>query len=131
MAGNMFHNARLNDELRKRLNEIALLQRYQENVFSSMTNLLITTDENGEYDFESLGALDVPLFNQHLLALMNGEEVQFPRFNFHTGQREPGETVRLGPDHIIIVEGIHGLNPKLVPRLLFPRSASTTSTFRR
>lgn len=47
MAGNMFHNARLNDELRKRLNEIALLQRYQENVFSSMTNLLITTDGNG------------------------------------------------------------------------------------
>ncbi|HUX52025.1 MAG TPA: adenylate/guanylate cyclase domain-containing protein [Spirochaetia bacterium] len=47
MAGNMFHNARLNDELRARLNEIALLQRYQEGVFSSMTNLLVTTDEAG------------------------------------------------------------------------------------
>ncbi|HUX14150.1 MAG TPA: adenylate/guanylate cyclase domain-containing protein [Spirochaetia bacterium] len=47
MAGNMFHNARLNDELRQRLNEIALLERYQENIFSSMTNLLVTTDEIG------------------------------------------------------------------------------------
>jgi uridine kinase len=72
-------------------------------------------DANGEYDFESLGALDVPLFNQHLLALMDGQEVQLPRFNFKTGYREPGKTVQLGPDHIIIVEGIHGLNPQLVP----------------
>ena len=47
MAGNMFHNARLNDELRQRLNEIALLERYQENIFSSMTNLLVATDEAG------------------------------------------------------------------------------------
>ena len=47
MAGNMFDNARLNDQLRRRLNEIALLERYQENVFASMTNLLITTDETG------------------------------------------------------------------------------------
>ncbi len=47
MAGNMFHNARLNDELRRRINEIALLERYQENIFSSMTNLLIATDESG------------------------------------------------------------------------------------
>jgi uridine kinase len=76
---------------------------------------LTPRDENGEYDFESMGALDVPLFNQHLLALMNGEEVQLPHFNFHTGSREPGKTVQLGPDHIIIVEGIHGLNPQLVP----------------
>ena len=76
---------------------------------------LTPKDENGEYDFESLGALDVALFNQHLLALMNGEEVQLTRFNFKAGRREKGETVRLGPDHIIIVEGIHGLNPQLVP----------------
>jgi uridine kinase len=72
-------------------------------------------DELGQYDFESLGALDLPLFNQHLLALMRGEEVQLPRFNFKTGHREAGETVRIGPEHIIIVEGIHGLNPRLVP----------------
>jgi uridine kinase len=72
-------------------------------------------DANGDYDFESLGALDVPLFNQHLLALMDGQEVQIPRFNFKTGHRETGKTVQLGQDHIIIVEGIHGLNPQLVP----------------
>jgi uridine kinase len=76
---------------------------------------LTPKDENGDYDYESLGALDVPLFNQHLLALMKGEEVQIPRFDFKTGHREAGETVRLAPDHIIIVEGIHGLNPQLVP----------------
>ncbi|MBU0704666.1 MAG: nucleoside kinase, partial [Chloroflexi bacterium] len=74
-------------------------------------------DEHGEYDFEVLEALDVPLFNQHLLALVRGEEVQTPRFNFQTGHREKGEIVQLGPDHIIIVEGIHGLNPQLVPSL--------------
>jgi uridine kinase len=72
-------------------------------------------DENGDYDFESLGALDVPLFNRHLLALMNGEEVQLPRFNFKSGRRELGDVVKLDPGHIIIVEGIHGLNPRLVP----------------
>ncbi len=72
-------------------------------------------DENGDYDFESLGALDVPLFNRHLLALMNGEEMQLPHFNFKTGRREAGKAVKLDPDHIIIVEGIHGLNPELVP----------------
>jgi uridine kinase len=76
---------------------------------------LTPRDENGDYDFESLGALDVPLFNQHLLALMDGEEVQLPRFNFKTGRREPGKTIQLDPDHIILVEGIHGLNPQLVP----------------
>jgi uridine kinase len=70
-------------------------------------------DENGEYDFETLEALDLELFNQHLLALMYGENVQLPRFNFRTGRREQGETVQLAPDHIIIAEGIHGLNPKL------------------
>ena len=70
-------------------------------------------DEHGEYDFEVLEALDVSLFNQHLLALMRGEEVQLPRFNFHPGHREQGDIVQLGPDHVIIVEGIHGLNPQL------------------
>ena len=76
-------------------------------------------DEHGNYDFEVLEALDVPPFNQHLLALMRGEPVQIPHFNFNTGRREEGETVQLGPDHIIVVEGIHGMNPRLaaaVPR---------------
>jgi uridine kinase len=70
-------------------------------------------DKHGEYDFEALEALDLALFNQHILALMRGETVQLPRFNFRTGHREKGETVQLGPDHVIIVEGIHGLNPRL------------------
>lgn len=70
-------------------------------------------DEEGNYNFEALEALDVALFNQHLLALMQGEKVDLPRFNFKTGQREKGITAKLTPDHIIIVEGIHGLNPRL------------------
>jgi uridine kinase len=72
-------------------------------------------DEQGEYDYESLGALDVPLFNRDLLRLHNGEKVALPRYNFRTGLRETGDKVQLRPDHVIIVEGIHGLNPNLVP----------------
>ncbi|NLE44700.1 MAG: nucleoside kinase [Chloroflexi bacterium] len=71
-------------------------------------------DAEGNYDFEALEALDLQLFNEHLMALMRGDEIELPRFNFHTGLRETGSSVHIGPDHIIIVEGIHGLNPKLV-----------------
>jgi uridine kinase len=74
-------------------------------------------DERGEYDFETLEALDLPLFNEQLLALMRGEAVQLPCFNFKTGAREKGDVVQLGPDHTVIVEGIHGLNPRLVSSL--------------
>ena len=74
-------------------------------------------DEHGNLDFEALEALDLELFNQHLMALMRGEAVQLPRFNFKTGKREQGETVQLGPGHVIIIEGIHGLNPGLVPSI--------------
>jgi uridine kinase len=74
-------------------------------------------DEKGHYDFESLGALDVKLFNLHLLQLLDGKEVTLPRYNFKTGMREVGETVHLLPDQIVIVEGIHGLNPDLVPNI--------------
>lgn len=72
-------------------------------------------DETGQYDFEALEALDLPLFNRQLLALMEGREVTLPRFNFQTGVREEGPTVQLTADHVILVEGIHGLNPNLVP----------------
>ncbi len=78
---------------------------------------LTPRDENGDYDFEALEALDLALFNAHLADLLAGKQVQLPRFNFHTGQREPGKLVRLGPQHIIIAEGIHGLNPRLIPAL--------------
>ncbi|HSJ57478.1 MAG TPA: nucleoside kinase [Anaerolineae bacterium] len=72
---------------------------------------------NGDYDFESLYALDVALFNEHLLHLLEGREVRLPRYNFRTGLREVGDVVDLDGDHIVIVEGIHGLNPSLVAAL--------------
>lgn len=77
-------------------------------------------DENGNYDFESLYALDLDLFNNILINLINGKEVQLPRFNFVTGKREwRNNKIRIEKDQPIIVEGIHGLNEKLtesIPR---------------
>ncbi len=74
-------------------------------------------DERGELNYETISALDLPLFNQHLLALMEGHQVQIPRYEFTTGRRVPGATISLRPDDVVIVEGIHGLNPALVPGL--------------
>jgi uridine kinase len=74
-------------------------------------------DEEGNYDYESLGAVDLQLFNEHLLKLMDGQAVQLPRYNFRTGRREKGPVVQLSRGHVIIVEGIHGLNPALVPHI--------------
>ncbi len=74
-------------------------------------------DERGDFDFESLAALDVPLFNQHLLQLMRGDVTQLPHYSFQRGQRLPGAEVLLTADQMIIVEGIHGLNPALVTDL--------------
>lgn len=74
-------------------------------------------DENGDYDFETLEAVDVALFRQHLQMLMAGDTILRPVYNFRTGQREWGSELRIGPDHVIIVEGIHGLNPRLVEGL--------------
>lgn len=71
-------------------------------------------DESGQYNFEALEALDLALFNEQLQALLRGEEVQLPHFNFISGRREPGQIVQLDPQQIILVEGIHGLNPRLV-----------------
>lgn len=74
-------------------------------------------DETGNYDFEALEALDLELFNQHLLQLMSGKEAILPGYNFLTGKREMGERIRLHSDQIILAEGIHGLNPALVPEI--------------
>lgn len=71
-------------------------------------------DEQGNLDFEHLQAVDIDLFDEQLLALMAGREVQLPRYNFLSGQREWGDSVKLTRDHILIVEGIHALNPELV-----------------
>lgn len=71
-------------------------------------------DEQGNFNFEVLEALDLPLFNTQLVELMEGREVQLPRFNFLTGKSEPGAKIQLSPDQILLIEGIHGLNPRLV-----------------
>ncbi len=71
-------------------------------------------DAEGKHDFESLQAIDVTLFNQQLNQLLAGETVTLPSYNFLTGKREVGETLRITPNHVILVEGIHGLNPQLV-----------------
>jgi uridine kinase len=71
-------------------------------------------DERGEYDFEGLGALDRELFNQHLADLLAGKEVRLPVYDFQGGVRTWGETLRIGPQHTIVAEGIHGMNPDLV-----------------
>lgn len=71
-------------------------------------------DEKGDYDFEALEAIDIQLFNEHMKALIEGKEVEIPTFNFVTGKREyKGNKIKLTPDEILIVEGIHGLNEKL------------------
>ena len=75
-------------------------------------------DENGNYDYESLYALDLDFFNQQLKALLNGEEVELPRFNFSTGIREmSGRRLKLDENMILILEGIHALNPELTPHI--------------
>jgi len=73
---------------------------------------------NGEYDFESLRALNVDLFNEHLENLLNHEEVYLPRFNFITGESEVCEkTFKLDENDIIIIEGLHGLNDELTSKI--------------
>lgn len=71
-------------------------------------------DENGDYDYECLESLDVELINQNLLDLFAGKTIDMPYYNFHEGVRTyRGETMNLGPNDILIMEGIHGLNDKL------------------
>ncbi len=75
-------------------------------------------DEHGEYDYESLYALDIPLLNEQLNALFRGEEVELPRYNFQTGRSEKsGRKLRLDDDNILVVEGIHALNPELTAQI--------------
>lgn len=75
-------------------------------------------DEKGDYDFESLDALDVAKFNDDLLALMSGERIELPKFSFERGERYfDGSFLQLEPNGILVVEGIHGLNPLLTDRI--------------
>jgi uridine kinase len=72
-------------------------------------------DENGKPDFERLEGLNLSLLAEHLQSLIRGEEVQLPRYNFKEGRGEPGEVVQLKHGEPLILEGIHGLNPRLIP----------------
>ena len=75
---------------------------------------LTPVDETGDYDYESLMALDLELFNKHLCALIRGEEVELPTYNFEKGTREfRGKRISLPDDGVLLIEGIHGLNPEL------------------
>ena len=79
---------------------------------------LTPRDENGELDFETIDALDLDLFNEQLIDLMAGKEVQIPVYNFKEGSREYSrEPVKLTSDHIILIEGIHGLNDELTKNI--------------
>ncbi len=75
-------------------------------------------DEHGNFDFEALGAIDIEFFNGQLIELFNGDEVQLPKFDFLRGRRYMnGAKMKLGESDILIVEGIHGMNPNLVPKI--------------
>lgn len=73
----------------------------------------VPLDENGQPDLEALDALDVPLFNQNMIDLIDGKEVTLPHYNFKTGKREEGPTVKVSREQLIIIEGIHALNEKM------------------
>jgi uridine kinase len=78
---------------------------------------LTPKDASGEYDFESIHAINRELFNEQLLQLMAGSQVQLPLFDFVNGKSVPGLKIQLQRNQIIIIEGIHGLNPELVPAI--------------
>ena len=80
-------------------------------------------DENGKWDFEHLHTLDLPLFRQQVADLLDGKTVSLPFYNFETGLREyRGDTLRLEKDTVVILEGLHALNPELMPNI--PREAT-------
>ena len=72
-------------------------------------------DENGEHDFEAIEALNLERLARDIEKLVSGEEVQLPRYNFKTGRSEEGDVIRLRDGQPLILEGIHGLNPRLIP----------------
>jgi uridine kinase len=81
-------------------------------------------DENGEYDYESLQVVDLARLNNDIKRMIAGEEVRLPRYDFLQGKQVEGELIQLDSDQIIILEGIHGLNPELLPEI------PTENTFR-
>ena len=99
-------------ELELRLNGLKAKTISVDNYFVERPNT--PKDENGEYDFESIDAIDRELLNSDILKLLKGEEIKMPTFNFHKGTKEyKGNTMKLEEDEILIMEGIHCLNDKL------------------
>lgn len=92
-------------------------------VIISMDNYFVNRvdtplDENGEYDFETIEALDLPYFNRQMKSLQNGEEVELPFYDFELGKRTfRGEKLKLDHDTVVILEGIHALNPQLLTEI--------------
>ena len=75
-------------------------------------------NKNGEYDFECIEAIDLELFNNHLIKILNGEEIEMPEFDFHEGTKKyNGKKLKLENDEILVIEGIHCLNDKLTSRI--------------
>lgn len=75
-------------------------------------------DENGEYDFECIEAIDLKLLNDHLVKLLNGEEIEMPEFDFHIGSKKyNGKKLKLAEDEVLVMEGIHCLNDKLTNQI--------------
>ena len=107
---------------KKRL-EIQLLVNMLKPVGISLDNYFVNRedtplDEFGERDYESLYALDLPLFEENMLALMQGIEVEQPTYNFITGEREYRDNrLKIDPNDVLIVEGIHALNPELTAKI--------------
>lgn len=90
---------------------IAVDNYYKERTEENYDSMI---DEYGNPDYESLNAIDVGLFNEHMTDLLNGKTVDIPRYNFVTGRREyKGNFIKLGQNDILVIEGIHGLNDEL------------------
>lgn len=100
--------------LQLRLNGLKPVTISVDNYFVERT--LNPKDEFGNYDFECLEAIDIDLFNDHILKLLNGEEIEVPTFDFEHGTKVyKGNTMKLNDDQILVIEGIHCLNDKLTP----------------
>lgn len=79
---------------------------------------LTPKDENGEYDYESVHALNIPLLNEQLQQLFEGENIELPKYNFQTGKSEKsGKRLQLGDNQVLVLEGIHALNPELTAQI--------------
>ena len=83
--------------------------------------------EDGQPDFEAIEALNLQLLAENLQSLIQGEKVQLPRYNFKTGKREQGDVIQLQRGQMLILEGIHGMNPRLIPEPCTATPSASTS----